>query len=350
MRVISIRYGATYTNKVGERPPAAAPPAAVRHQPLTSLSPAAPTAPAPSPAAYHLCFGTLHPTLLVPGSHLPLFPSPADTPLPLQHVAPPVTPAERSTGCRSGRIVRQKAVTTESCSDRARPGVKDDRRRDMAKRSEWSYFTIDFAKHPGTQFQNRFLQDFRCPIVRPLANNTAPTVLWIAQTNRSPPASVSFVVRALDHHFCAPPESFPVRADLPFIYQTYVAHDIVKIHLLKISVFAMDGTIFRFHQTRPSAVRDVIMTAGGNRSGAGFKFPNFPSLLAHQWPNAANAHLPDKKLDGDEPEQVGSPLSSLDDSREVSQAPIGTSVPMISVIHGQRSYLEVARQPFKPTL
>lgn len=163
--------------RLASAPPAAAPPAAARHQPLTSLSPAAPTAPAPSPAAYHLCFGTLHPTLLVPGSHLPLFPSPADTPLPLQHVAPPVTPAERSTGCRSGRIVRQKAVTTESCSDRARPGVKDDRRRDMAKRSEWSYFTIDFAKHPGTQFQNRFLQDFRCPIVRPLANNTAPTVL-----------------------------------------------------------------------------------------------------------------------------------------------------------------------------
>lgn len=120
---------------------------------------------------------------------------------------------------------------------------------------------IDFSQHPGTQFQNHFLENFRCPIVRPLATSTPPVRLWIAQTNSSSLVSPGHVAKALDFLFCASPESFSVQANLPHIFYTSVANEIVRFHLLKIGVFAMDGIIFHFHPDRHSAACDVIASA-----------------------------------------------------------------------------------------
>lgn len=154
-------------------------------------------------------------------------------------------------------------------------------------------FCIDYSRHPGTQFQNRFLEDYRCPIVRPLATSTPSASLWVAQTNKPSLVPTGLVVKALDFHFCAPPETFSVHADLPFVFRTSVANDIVKFHLLKIGVFAIDGTIFHFHPDRHSAVRDVISSASGNSTAHEFKFQICSRTWAQQWPNPTNAHLPD---------------------------------------------------------
>ena len=122
---------------------------------------------------------------------------------------------------------------------------------------------IDFSKHPGTQFQNRLLQDFYCPIVRPLAHTIPPVAIWISQSNTTIPSSPGLVAKALNFYFCSP---------LPFIFCTSIAHTLVKLQLLRIGVFPINGVIFHLHSDLPSAAADVIRSADGNPTGCDFKF------------------------------------------------------------------------------
>lgn len=68
---------------------------------------------------------------------------------------------------------------------------------------------------------------------------------------------VRFVVSALNFFFCAPPESFKVKNEAPFIFTSFAASNSVKSHLVRIGVFASEGIIFHIHGDRPAARRDV---------------------------------------------------------------------------------------------
>lgn len=149
-----------------------------------------------------------------------------------------------------------------------------------------------FMDRPGMQFQIRILENFYCSIVRPLAPSVAPTVLWISQLNSTSPSSPRFVAGALVFHFCGPPEAFTVTDNLPYIFSTSVASEIVKIHLLQVGVFAMNGIIFHLHPDYHSVARDVISSAGGNLLGHKFKFKIRKRFGAQQRPTVG-AHLPD---------------------------------------------------------
>jgi hypothetical protein len=130
----------------------------------------------------------------------------------------------------------------------------------------------DSTMHPGTQFQDRMLEDFHCAIVRPLAASSSPVKLWISQSNSSSPAPPLQVTSALGYFFCSPLERFAVQSPLPFIYLTSVANDIVKSYLLRVGVAAIDGIIFHLHPNRESAVADVISSAGRILRAHNFKF------------------------------------------------------------------------------
>lgn len=148
------------------------------------------------------------------------------------------------------------------------------------------------TSRPGTRFQTYVLQNFYYPVVRPLVAASAFHVLWISQTNGDSPSSSEFVARGLDFHFCASPETFHVQSDSPSIYSTSVAANVVKLLLIRIGVFAIDGIIFRIHHDRRAAVLDVNPSATIKTAGRISNFESPRLKLAHQRTDCQTSHLP----------------------------------------------------------
>jgi hypothetical protein len=125
------------------------------------------------------------------------------------------------------------------------------------------------------------------------------------------------VASALNFHFCAYPETFIVNPDLPFVFSSFVASIMVKLHLIRIGVFALHGFIFHIHGDRPSAVADVSGKAATPEAGKDSKFENSDAPQALQRPTCA-VHLTERgggvQLDGSE--SACHQDSILDDSGE----------------------------------
>jgi hypothetical protein len=66
---------------------------------------------------------------------------------------------------------------------------------------------------PGTRFQTFVLENFYCPVVRPMCAISTSHVFWITQTNGMLPSSVDLVAKGLNYHFCSHPEAFSVHGD-----------------------------------------------------------------------------------------------------------------------------------------
>lgn len=124
-----------------------------------------------------------------------------------------------------------------------------------------------FPMLPGTRFQTFVLENYYCPVVRPFSGSSSSHVIWVSQTNGTSPSSSGFVASGLDYHFCSRPEAFHVRTDAPFIYSSTVASHVVKLLLLRIGVFAMDGIIFLIHGDRQAAVLAVSSTDTSKTAG-----------------------------------------------------------------------------------
>lgn len=97
-------------------------------------------------------------------------------------------------------------------------------------------------------------------------------IFWITQTNENAPCNTCLVTKALNFHFCAPPESFIVNLDLLLVYPSSVASNVVKLHLIRISVFALDRIIFRIHGDRQAAISDASTSAVTFGTGKDSKF------------------------------------------------------------------------------
>lgn len=166
------------------------------------------------------------------------------------------TQAPCSTKCPHGRSAgtdasSTKATVTKSSSFLVGRGVLE----------EWNLDDAALVFRPGMHFQNFVLENYLCPVVRPLVPALPSHTIWITQTNRIDPCDNRLVAKALDFHFCARPESFIVNPVLPFVFSSSVASKNVKSHLLRIGVFALHGFIFHFHIDRQSAIADVTLSS-----------------------------------------------------------------------------------------
>jgi hypothetical protein len=164
-----------------------------------------PSAPAPSAAADHhrirhyhpppqpLCFGSLPPSLLAPGSHLPLFPFapwPSTRPVPgrplnwpssvflmatttastkKRHLTKDGEPPHHSKHDGCSTICPQGYGSCNTGAPSAvwalnGPGHRQPHWRLGDRRNEHATFVFE----PGTHFQNIVLENYFCPVVRPL--------------------------------------------------------------------------------------------------------------------------------------------------------------------------------------
>lgn len=202
---------------------------------------------------------------------------------------------------------------------------------DVAARSQaivrWNKLSSAYAANldePGTRFQTFVLENYYCPVVRPLISSTSSHLIWISQTNGSSPAAGEFVASGLNYHFCAYPESFRVQIDSPFVFFSSVAADVVRLLLIRIGVFASDGVIFRIHDERSAALLDARSTMATTGAGQLSNFESGQTAQAHLQPNAQPINLPDqmseRQLDATPSEQAclcSSNLSELGESSTV---------------------------------
>jgi hypothetical protein len=101
------------------------------------------------------------------------------------------------------------------------------------------------------------------------------------------------VARGLNYHFCSPPEFFTVESDLPFIFTSSVAANIVKNHLVKRGISAIDGAIFRIHAERQAAINDVIKTVANRKMVPNSNFEIGGALQAQLRPTPQPSNLSD---------------------------------------------------------
>lgn len=137
-----------------------------------------------------LHFGTVPLAALLPWSHLPHFPTrpqpacvaeqasqDAESSKP-SNVSTGFAASARSSSSRGGRPPSTRCVQLhERCSTK---GLNRGSSNDVTT-------ATNFADHPGTQFQTRILENYYCPIVRPLATSIPPVDLGLSQTNGSSP-------------------------------------------------------------------------------------------------------------------------------------------------------------------
>jgi hypothetical protein len=164
-----------------------------------------------------------------------------------------------------------------------------------------SYWASAPAFEPGTHFQNYVLENYFCPVVRPLNPSLPAHKIWVSQTNGDTPCDNRLVAKALNFHFCGYPERFIVNPDIPFVFSSSVAANVIKLHLIRIGVFALEGFIFHIHGDRQSAISNVSCMAASLGEGKDSKFQPMEALLAQQQP-AQPIYFPDRKhgeqLDG----------------------------------------------------
>lgn len=222
-------------------------------RPATRAIPAGPQPSQPPPPQRPpqlLCFGSLHPSLLAPGSHLPLYPSspcrpPAATARaavvggaasgpcvssnhrmektePLRNAsregAPkkpvPSVPSEQSAG-QGGAA---SSTMPPGCSAQCLQGTAHSNtlHRPMASTVPPRRPVIDYKSStqsvapvlPGTRFQTFVLTNYYYPVVKPLSGKPSSHLIWVSQTNGTSPSSPELVASGLDYHFCSRPEAF----------------------------------------------------------------------------------------------------------------------------------------------
>lgn len=170
------------------------------------------------------------------------------------------------------------------------------------RRTSW-LDTRDYGgPDPGMRFQTFVLMNFYCPVVRPLCASSSPHAFWISQTNGTSPSSVDLVAIGLNYHFCSNLEAFCVNPGPPYVYFSSVAANVVKLLLIKIGVFAIDGIIFRIHGDQEAAMRDAGQSAGNSGAGPNSNFEIGSTVQAHLQPGSEpgnlSENLSDTQLEG----------------------------------------------------
>lgn len=173
-------------------------------------------------------------------------------------------------------------------------------------------------------FQNFALANYFCLVVRPLNPVFQSHVFWITQTNGDAPCSSTLVTQALNFHFCAPSESFEVISYLPFVFSSLVASEMVKLHLVRIGIFALKGFIFRIHGDQEAALLDTQSMSVAQQAGTNSNFEMAQGLGAQQWHTVkpVSPNLPDGtalQLDSmTAKESMCRPLSNLGDHGKIN--------------------------------